>query len=95
MAINSTRISVTTTAITLLPSATFKLTGDLQDPLPVIIRNEDTTNPVVIGGPGVTATTGMTLAAGQSLPMAIYGNDFPSAIVAVTTVTVSVLVGRQ
>ena len=69
--------------------------GSLQDPLPIIVKNEDGALTVYIGGPDVDATHGLSLAAGQSLPMALYGGDTPWAFCGTGTPVISVLAGRQ
>jgi hypothetical protein len=91
---------VTSTATPLIvkgsgSGTTFKNTdGTLQDPIPVIVKNEDTVITVWIGGSDVDATHGQSLAPGQTLPINMYGSDVPYAF-AVGTPIVSVLVGRQ
>ena len=85
------------TATALLPPATFSnLAGATQDPLPVVVKNEDASATMWIGGPDVSATNGQSLTAGQSLPMALYANDYPWVFTTSgSSPIVSVLVGRQ
>lgn len=72
------------------------IVGSIQDPLPIIIQNLDATIVIYIGGPTVSAATGFPLAAGQSIPMSLYGSsEIPYAISASGTPSVAVLVGRQ
>jgi hypothetical protein len=75
---------------------TFKrIQGTLQDPLPVIIKNEDAAATVWIGGPDVSATQGQSLAPGATDTYNLYGElEIPYAWSTGTPV-VSVLVGRQ
>jgi hypothetical protein len=65
------------------------------DPLPIIIENLDATNPVYLGGSGVTSSTGTELAAGGSITRNVIGNDSEYAIASGGTVSVSVQVSRQ
>jgi len=69
--------------------------GSVQDPIPVIVKNEDATNTIWIAGQNVSSTTGQSLLPGASIPMALYSNDVPWAFCATGTPIVSVLVGRQ
>lgn len=75
---------------------TFKTAvGHVNDPLPVQIKNEDPTAVVWIGGPDVSATTGQSLNAGQTMTMNVYGeSEIPYAF-SVGTPIISVLCGRQ
>jgi len=83
------------TATKLLDPAHFtNVVGAVQDPIPVIIKNEDASATVWIAGQQVSATTGQSLPAGGSIPMALYSNDVPWAFSTGTPI-VSVLVGRQ
>lgn len=68
--------------------------GTTSDPVRIKITNEDATNPVYLGGSGVTSTTGDKLAAGATLgPLTIVGNDSLYAISTGGTVKCSVMVG--
>lgn len=83
-------------ATKLLDPAHFTNTvGAVQDPIPVIVKNEDATNTIWIAGQQVSATVGQSLLPGGSIPMALYSNDVPWAFCATGTPVVSVLVGRQ
>lgn len=69
---------------------------DVNDPVPIVITNTDATNPVFLGGSGVTgATNGTKLAAGASLTRNVVGNDSEFVAGAGHAVNVSVEVGRQ
>ena len=68
----------------------------VNDPLPIIITNEDATNPVYLGGSGVTGpTNGTKLAAGASITRNVVGNDSEYVAGDGNAVNVSVEVGRQ
>lgn len=70
--------------------------GVATDPVPILIKNEDATNPVYLGGSGVTgATNGTALPAGASITRNIVGNDSEYVAGAGNAVNVSVEVGRQ
>lgn len=69
--------------------------GNIQDPLPIIIVNEDAAITIRIGGPDVSATKGIPLAPGASLPMNLYGESEIPYVFAVGTPIVTVLAGRQ
>lgn len=69
--------------------------GAFDDPIPILIRNEDATNQVTLGGSAVVAGTGPSLRAGESLTFNVIGNDSLYARSASATVVVSVLVQRQ
>jgi hypothetical protein len=75
---------------------TFRNTaGNVQDPLPIQVKNEDAAAVVWIGGPDVNATHGQSLNAGQSVIMNVYGtSEIPYAFSTGTPI-VSVLAGRQ
>ena len=96
MALKAVQITlVTSTATPLLTKALFpNVVGAAADPIPLIVKNEDASIVVWIGGPNVDATHGQSLVAGASIPMALYSNDVPYAF-AVGTPIVSVLAGRQ
>jgi hypothetical protein len=94
---------VATNAVTAVPllvqgsgASQFKnIAGSIQDPLPIIIQNNSAIL-IYIGGPDVTTSNGFPLAAGQSLPMALYGtSEIPYAIAASATPSISILAGRQ
>lgn len=69
--------------------------GTVNDPVPILISNLDATNPVYLGGSGVTANTGAKLAAGASITRNVVGNDSEYAIATGGTVLVAVEAGRQ
>jgi hypothetical protein len=69
--------------------------GQMNDPVPVLVRNEDTTNAVTLCGLAGVAGVGPSLRAGESLTFNPVGNDSLYAISASATVDVSVLVQRQ
>ena len=69
--------------------------GTHNDPVPIIIRNEDATNSATLCGSAGVAGTGTTLKAGESLTFNTVGNDSMYAIVASTGVTVSVTFMKQ
>lgn len=66
-------------------------------PLRVQIENTDATNPIYIGGSGVTSATGIKVAAGALWPLEgpieVVGNDSLYAIATGGAVNVNVLVG--
>jgi hypothetical protein len=75
---------------------TFKnVAGSVQDPLPVIIKNEDASAIVYVGGPDVANTAGQSLAPGASIPMNVYGTSEIPYVWSTGTPVVSVLCGRQ
>lgn len=71
--------------------------GTVQDPLPVVVKNEDANTGIVvwIGGSDVSATNGMSLQPGESLPMALYNDTEIPYVFSTGTPVVSVLCGRQ
>jgi hypothetical protein len=69
--------------------------GTFNTPIPILIRNEDTTHTVTLGGSTVTSGSSVTLRAGESLTFNAVGNDSLYAIANTNTVTVSVLVQKQ
>lgn len=70
--------------------------GTLNDPVPIIITNQDATNPVYLGGMDVTGpTNGTPLAAGESITRNVVGNDSEFVAGNGNSVEVSVQVGRQ
>lgn len=101
MATVGTNVSVTTSATLLWQTSTgvspdtaisgqVVRAGTMNDPKPIIIRNEDATNSCTLCGSAGAAGTGTTLKAGESLTFNVVGNDSMYAIVASTGVTVSV-----
>lgn len=70
--------------------------GTFNDPVPILIKNEDATNPIYLGGSGVTGTTnGTTIPAGGSITRNVVGNDSEYVAGGGATVNVTVEVGRQ
>lgn len=69
--------------------------GAASDPIPLIVKNEDASNTIWIGGPGVSTTAGQSLLPGAAIPMALYNSDAPYAFCSTGTPVVSVLAGRQ
>ncbi len=101
MALSCRQITlVATTATPLLVQGTTgtkfnNIDGSITDPLPVIIKNEDASSLVYIGGSDVSTTKGQSIAAGGSVVMNLYGSsEIPYAYSAGTPI-VSVLCGRQ
>lgn len=68
--------------------------GTFNDPVPIIVENTDGTAAVWLGGSGVTANTGLLLAAGESVTYNVVGSDSLYAISA-GSVVVAVSAGRQ
>lgn len=85
------------TATLVVPLSSFpNLQPSLQDPLPVEIKNEDTTAVVWWGGPDVTSIKGQSITAGNVAIMNLYGNDLPWVYTtASSNPIVSIVVGRQ
>lgn len=85
------------TATNLVPSSSFpNLIGSIQDPTPLVLKNEDAAVTIWIGGPDVSATKGQSLVAGQSIPMALYANDIPWGFTSsAANPVISVMVGLQ
>jgi hypothetical protein len=71
------------------------IVGNLQDPLPVSIKNEDASAVVWWGGSDVSATKGQSIAAGSSVTMNLYGASEIPYVFSTGTPIVSVLCGRQ
>lgn len=101
MALSARQITLSASTITALlvlgdgTGTTFKtITGHLQDPVPVTIKNEDAAAIVWVGGPDVSATKGQSVGPGASKTINVYSNDFPFAFSTGTPV-ISVLCGRQ
>lgn len=103
MAFASAQISVLTSGATPLIVAGsgtgqfLNVTGAAGDELPGLVENHDPTNPVYLGGPGVTTSNGFKLAAGAALPINAIGTDLTTLYAVATggTVVVGVLLGRQ
>ncbi len=88
---------VQNTATNLVPSSSFpNLIGSIQDPTPLVLKNEDAAAVIWIGGPDVSASKGLSLAAGASIPMALYANDIPWGFTTSgASPIISVMVGLQ
>ena len=71
------------------------LAGTFNDPVPILIENQDATNPVYLGPSTVTSSTGTKLGAGASITRNVVGNDSEYAISTGGTVVVAVETGRQ
>lgn len=71
------------------------LAGTNNLPIPILIINHDATNPIYIGGSGVTSSTGTRVAAGGSFSYGATGNDSMYAVATGSSVTVGVCVGGQ
>jgi hypothetical protein len=69
--------------------------ASFNDPLTITVINTDATNPIYIGGSGVTSGTGTRLAAGLSRTWQVVGNDSAYAISTGGTVVTGVSVNRQ
>ena len=70
--------------------------GTVNDPVPIIIENQDGNNGVTLGGSGVSAGgAGTILAAGASITRNVVGNDSEYVIANNGTPVVSVEPGRQ
>lgn len=70
--------------------------GTFNDPVPIVVANTDDTNPVWLGGSGVTSETGLPLPANESLAYNVVGSDSLYAISGQSGgVAVAVSVGRQ
>jgi hypothetical protein len=109
MASISAQLNVTTSAPVLLwqtttgvsPDPAVNTAGQIfraqppADPVPILVVNTDSTNPVYLGGSGVTSSTGTKLAGGLSITRSVVGNDSQYAISTGGTVVVAVLVDRQ
>ncbi len=75
---------------------TFKnIVGNLQDPLPLEIKNEDATAVVWVGGSDCDATHGQSIAPMTSKVMNLYGESEIPYIFSTGTPVVSILAGRQ
>lgn len=104
MAAVSAQLSVTATPLLLWqttdvsssvnPSGQIFRASGSPDVVPILIENQDSTNPVWIGGSAVTSSTGLKLVAGASLAFNVLGNDSLYAVSG-GTVIVGVLVQRQ
>jgi hypothetical protein len=102
MTVKSTQISVATTGQTELFGPSVTRFGDnfgtVGDPAPVVLVNQDPTNPVYLGGPDVTSsgtTGGVELAAGASVGLSIVEGDVWYGVATGAAVTVGVAAGRQ
>ena len=69
--------------------------GTFNDPLPIIIANQDATNAVTLCGVGGAATVGTILIAGASITRNVVGNDSEYVIANAGTPKVSVQPGTQ
>lgn len=69
--------------------------GTMNDPVPIIIANQDATNAVTLVALGGAATVGTILIAGASITRNVVGNDSEYVIANAGTPKVSVQPGRQ
>lgn len=70
--------------------------GTPNDPVPIIIENQDATNSVTLGGSGVSiGGNGTILDAGASITRNVVGNDSEYVIANAGSPVVSVQPGRQ
>lgn len=75
---------------------TFKnVVGHVADPIPVQVRNEDSTLTCYIGGPDVSASNGRSLAPGEIFTANLYGEEEIPYVFSTGTAILSVLCGRQ
>lgn len=99
MALKAVQITVpTATATNLLTSPPFSMqsiVGTVSDPVSLIVKNEDGSLMVWIGGPDVDQTHGQSLPPGGAIPMALLSGDAPWAYAPSGTPIVSVLIGQQ
>lgn len=70
------------------------ISGTVQDPLPVSIKNEDPAVTMWWGGPDVSATKGQSIAPGATVVMNLY-NDSEIPWLFAASGTFSVVCGRQ
>lgn len=68
--------------------------GTPNDPVPIVVENEDPSNPVYLGDSAVTTGTGVELLPLSSLSFNVIGNDSLYAISG-GSVVVGVMAGRQ
>lgn len=71
------------------------ISGTVQDPLPVEIKNEDGASIIWVGGSDVDMTHGQSIGPGASKAMNLYGESEIPYVWSTDTPIVSVLVGRQ
>jgi hypothetical protein len=108
MALSARQITLVASTITPLlvfgtgTGTTFKsISGSVQDPLPVRLRNQDASVTIWIGGPDVSASLGTSLKAGETMTMNLYGGSSPSVTSEIPyafstgTPVIEVLLGRQ
>lgn len=73
--------------------------GRIDDPIPVLVQNNDGAIDIFIGGPNVTAATGIKLPHANGLPgplqFQLRNNDILYAIAASATPNINVMLGRQ
>jgi hypothetical protein len=71
------------------------MAGTVNDPVPIVIMNNDSANPIYVGPFNVTSTSGVKIPAGGSITRNVVGNDSEFAISTGGTVNTLVEVGRQ
>lgn len=70
--------------------------GVVGDPLPCVISNQDAAIIIFVGGPGVTALTGLAIQPKTNLTLNLYGSsEIPHLVAASGTPIAGVLLGRQ
>ncbi len=104
MALRSQAIALnTSTATPLLVKGTSSgqfpnISGTVNDPLPVIIQNNNASISITVGGPNVASEGGVVIPAGSSLQLSLIGSpvsDIPYAVSASATPNATVICGRQ
>lgn len=94
MALITSLTTLATAAASLLCTPT---NGRSDDPIPVVVQNQDAAITIYVGGPTVTntgATTGIKVLAGQSIALRVMNGDSVYAIPASGTPNVVTLTGR-
>lgn len=92
MSFNASSVGVTNAATLLVNPST----GNVADPVPVAIWNNDSTNTIYIGGSGVTTGNGWPVLKGTGITMRLVASDPVYAIAGVAgPLDVRVLIGRQ
>lgn len=98
MAALSFQITTSTTVQAVFTNAGIKnMSGSINDPLPVQLKNIDATNTIYIGGPAVSSSTGYPLLAGQSISTAWLQQEVTTlyCVASASTPILAVLTARQ
>lgn len=98
MGVESDQVAMNDTTTTqIISPSVFNVQGNATTPLPTIIKNIDGTDAIYIGASDVTTSTGLPLAAGESLPIAWLGTDaeYLYGISATGTPIIAVLAAQQ